>query len=594
MKKRLIDFVDGYEQNSENMLGKRFSSISYSGTVTHGRKQRANRRMFRFFDDVWQRITYLTSKNYGAMSLSFGLVTIVLSFLKDYGSATGEEATLSFIIGIGFALLAIPLLLSDEPLSLLLQNIKLTDLILFEFLRVNRAPNVENPKTVPTYLAVLFGVVTGLLGYVVPAFFIALGFVGLLFLILAFASPEFSVITTLTTLPIIAFTGYSGTIIAALVAVTFLSFARKVAVGKRVFIIEQYDLLLTALAFLIILSGIFNKGIDSFSDALVEVSAVIGCVLASNIIIGRRLMDNAFIAISVSSIPVCAVSIGQLARGISTDGFLATLDRGIPSMFSNTGVLAIYLIAVIVVTASMAKESSGRSSTLYVLLSVISSLCLIMTGEAFAIFALLIGILARLSFKLGGFSVPILMMLLGLPYLLVLISVFGDWIAYASNSNMLSILPGYWKICLSVLKNNLWFGIGVGEESFAEEMGGGALTDAQNLFLELGMEAGVLAVIVLALIFIVRIRHRLVYGRYMKNSDLRTASSALSCAMIAFMAFGAVDYIWSDPCICLLFWCLFGFGSASLRASKQEHDDRVLYYEDTRSHHSSAVDVEIA
>ena len=63
--------------------------------------------------------------------------------------------------------------------------------------------------------------------------------------------------------------------------------------------------------------------------------------------------------------------------------------------------------------------------------------------------------------------------------------------------------------------------------------------------------------------------------------------------LFALIFLGSTEYIWADNPSFYLFWCVFGIGSASLRISKRQLDDRVLYYEDTRDVDYSAIDIEI-
>ena len=72
----------------------------------------------------------------------------------------------------------------------------------------------------------------------------------------------------------------------------------------------------------------------------------------------------------------------------------------------------------------------------------------------------------------------------------------------------------------------------------------------------------------------------------------RMANLGGAC-LFSFLAFGMVNYIWSDICAYYIFWCIFGIGSAALRVSKKDYDDRVIYYEESSALDSSVIDIEI-
>jgi hypothetical protein len=147
-----------------------------------------------------------------------------------------------------------------------------------------------------------------------------------------------------------------------------------------------------------------------------------------------------------------------------------------------------------------------------------------------------------------------------------------------------------------VLLNNIFVGIGIGKESFVTEMGNidvHGYLNSSNLFIELGLEAGIFALICFLLLLITRLRHRSLRYLYVRNSQIETLAAVSGAALFCLLAFGMVNYIWSSPSAYYLFWCIFGMGSATLRVAKRDYDDKVLYYEETGDSDSSVIDIEI-
>jgi hypothetical protein len=118
-------------------------------------------------------------------------------------------------------------------------------------------------------------------------------------------------------------------------------------------------------------------------------------------------------------------------------------------------------------------------------------------------------------------------------------------------------------------------------------------SSAYNVFLELGVEAGIFALIAFVTVLLVRLRHRAKYARYVGSSEVSVLSPAIGVTVLALIFYGSMNYIWGSCASFYLFWLVFGIGSASLRIAKQESDDRILYYEDARASDYSAIDVEI-
>ena len=80
---------------------------------------------------------------------------------------------------------------------------------------------------------------------------------------------------------------------------------------------------------------------------------------------------------------------------------------------------------------------------------------------------------------------------------------------------------------------------------------------------------------------------------YVRNSQIELMSNLSAACLFCFLAFGTVNYLWSDISAYYLFWCIFGIGSAALRVAKKDYDDRALYYEESSALDSSVIDIEI-
>lgn len=591
----LSDVLDGYElpeSSDEAGRGKKFICRTLTGNTSPAMLHFSRRGIAKLLSVLSEKITYISAKSYGAMSLSFGLITIILSFLADYDSATRYDTTISFIIGVVFALLSIPLLLTDKPFVFILQDFKLTDKILFEFLCINRVPRDETKKPMPTVVTTIFGSLLALLGFLMPAYMVLLLFFGVVFLMLALGSPEFSFLSTFFVLPYASIIPEGETLVLALVILTSVSFVRKVVSGKRVFCLEQYDVLVVALTLAMLITGIFVKGVESFLSSLVMLSMTCGYFLASNLITNRRLADCMLLSVMLSSIPgtVCSyvTLISMLIDGRGADIF----KDGIAGFFPSADVCATFLIVVISFSFALVRQHHGKSKTPYIVVLVFNIGALILTAQSFAVVIMLLGALMYLMRKVSRHAVGIIgLATIALPYILVTVLSLVDPI-HTGVGELVSI----WGASLTAFLDNMILGIGMGADSFISEMGKygimGAL-DSSNLFIEIALEAGLFAFLLLVILLAVRYRHRTIYYPYVGKSQVSALAPAASVALICLAAYGAVHYIWSQSVSYYLFWCVFGLGSAALRVARKEFDDRTLYFEDNINRESSVIDVKI-
>ena len=590
-KHSFFDLLGGYSTTRDT--GKQFVSREISGSMTQGMRRFLSARIFAVGRAVSDFFSHVASRAYGAAMLSFGLLALLLHFVGVYP----DESVANPIIAAMLSIISVPLLLSEKPLPLLLQDFAVTDYMFFEFFCIKRFNRMESGRKFPIFAALLIGALLAVLGIAFPVWQIVLAVVSLAFLYVSFVSPEFAFFTTFLLMPYLDRISSSEVLLCILITVSTLSFFRKVLYGKRVINLEQYDLLFAAMIFMILLSGIFVKGVESFKWSVEMLIMTAGYILASNIITNRRIAERSMNSIVISSLPPSVISIVTFVRAV-LDGEAASLvDRGIGSTFSSPDILAVFLIVAIVFSVAMVKSTHNSVKLLYIAAIAINSVALVLTGELFAVLALLLGIVAYSAIK-GNRWAMLLPLLLFLPYALLLLpaSLLDRAFAVIPSLSSVHETLSLWSLCFSVFLDNIFVGIGIGKECFAEEMvqhGVVGFENSSNLFLELGLEAGALALVCFLLLLLVRLRHRVRYYPYIKNSELSKISPMSEICIFCLIAYGAYSYIWADTSMYYLFCCVFGIASATLRVARKEYNDRIFYYEDTRASDSSVVDVEI-
>ena len=319
----------------------------------------------------------------------------------------------------------------------------------------------------------------------------------------------------------------------------------------------------------------------------------LGYILVSNIVTNRRLCDRTVSAVVLSSLPVAVTSLVKIFAALADGTAESLLEAGISSTFASTDTLGAFLIVAIIFSVILIKESHGTLRVLYTAIMVLDVFALALSGELFALFALLLAVGAYFALKMKKFSGPALLLLSLAPYAVFLLPDSARELAFELLPTNLTAgeTLDLWGKCLTELREHIFLGTGVGTSSLANEIPG--FIDAENLFIGIALEAGVIAFLSFALMIIVRLRHRTNYIGYIKGTQIGTAEPLIETAVFALISYGATDFLWSERSMFYLFIVAFGLGSATLRIAKKDHDDRTLYYEDTKQHDFSVIDIQL-
>ncbi len=571
----------------------KFFTREISGSFTQGMKQLHSRRLFRISHAISELISHISTRLYGTMLLCFGLLSSLIYFLGI--SADGGITTP--VLGILLAGLSIPFLLTDKPLPVFLQDFRPTDYIFFEFFCMKRHSTMESVKTFPIAVAIVIGVIPALLSVFIPMWQVTLAIAILICIYIGMASPEFIFLSSLLCLPYIRFIPYSEIVFSLAILLALISFVRKVIYGRRVLYIEQYDILIGIMLLFILISGIFVKGVESFGGSIKMIIFALGYILAGNIITNRRLAELSANSVIISGVAASLISIGQVISTLVRLGSSADQDSFNFVLARQDGV-AVSLMVSMVFAVGMIGVARGGRRALAIISSFLCLTSLVISGELLAITSLIIAIGAFVIIrhnKLPGVFLPLL---LGVSVAVLLLPDSFLNIVFASSPSVISAedLFELWNKSLQVMSHHLAIGIGIGSESFGQEMAAVGVVghpDSSNLFIELGLEAGILAPTCLIILLITRMKHRSMQYLYVRNSQIERISILSGACLFSLLAFGMVNYIWSDASACYLFWCIFGIGSASLRVAKRDYDDRVIYYEESSAQDSSVIDIEI-
>lgn len=597
-KRTFGEFLSGYTVNDPNSSGKKFWVETVTGSANRVSITRFSKYISRFFAKLSKVVSYTQSRTYGALLCVFGVLSLVLHFVKDYLGMYDSVPLDVVTYGVLLALLSIPFFVSEKPLSVALQSNPVTDYIFFEFFCIRRMHKDESEKGAPMFVGALAGVIFAVLGAILPLWTVVFGLVGFVYLFLTFLSPEFSFFSIFIVMPYLSFDS-DGIFLAALVAVTLISYSRKVALGKRVYYFEQYDTGLFVMLFCILISGIFLKGVESFVSSIVMILLGMGYILASSLVTNRRLADCLINAVIISAIPVSVIAIVESAFEIAKYGFASF--EGATATFDKPYTLAIFLTVSLFFSVYFVDVRRRRAAkALYAVTAAINLIALLCTASFWVFGAIIIGLAAFPLQKTRHVSGIWVLLLSVVSYtLLFLPNRYLDALASYELVEKLGLSSSIerWQTAVAMLKDNLFLGVGIGEESFISEIGKYVsevnYNNSGNFLLEIACEAGIISLAAFFLIYVIRVRHRDIYRPYVKNSSVSKISSYTTVITVMLMAYGTFNYIWADMTMYYLFWCVFGLGSATLRVAKSEFDDRSAYFKDGSAEDASSIDITI-
>ena len=558
-------------------------------------------KLARALNFLGRSFAYSSTRSYGCFLLSFGLFSAFLN-LGEYYFADEPEIAIPLTIGVVLAILSIPLLVFDKPMCIALQDFSLTDYLLFEFFSIKRMHRNVTHVSVSPLLAIFLGFIPAIIGFFTSIQWVILALIVIVVAVVAFNTPEFSMILTLLALPYIPLFSSPAEeiVLVSLLLVTLLSFVIKVAIGKRVYNLDIYDVLLALMMFFIFIGGIVGVGDDAFKNSLVKIVLLLGYFPAANLITNRRLADCAINSVIISAVPITVIAIFEFFLGVPES--LPTLDyapfyepsKNVSVFFSDSSILAAFLLVSSLLTLSFFIQKKNKyKKAFYLVVFVIELFTLGLIMQPVAWLAIILVALAYFVISSRKIPTDLLMLFFILPHLLLLLPTK----ALDAFARFFGVLPLYsqrlisYKTALAVFLDNMFLGIGIGTESYLESSGG--QTPIFNNMLGMAVELGIVVFALFLIAVILRFRHISYYRSYVRTSHVRVADDTTALVILALLIFGIDAYIFADTTVFYLFWVMFGVCTSTLRTAKKEYDDRLSYYGDSRSAESSVIDVQI-
>ncbi|MBR5139479.1 MAG: hypothetical protein IKV16_00345, partial [Clostridia bacterium] len=487
-----------------------FDSIEIKGLSSKSARAFSSGKIAKTVRHLARLLAFTSARVYGIVFLSFGLLTLFLHLGEYYIMRDPVARTSSMVIGGVFILLSVFLLVSEKPICTYFRSRRVLDFIVFDFFLINRVQKNSQMRGLGASFGALVGFLLSLVGFFFPTEYAVAFIIGFIFVSVSFISPEFPYICSLLAFPYLPLIPYSSYLLAACVLISLVSYLRKVLVGKRIYSLEIYDILLVIFLITVFVSlGVGGGGARTTERALLLSFLILGYVPASNMPLNRRLFDCVSGAMIASAIPVSLISIVQYALNYSF------YDR-VPSraFFNSAEMLALYLISVAIFALYLSvKRVHKRKKIYYSSVFIISAVALVTTECFAALLAAALFICAYAILRSRRIPNLFILLLLALPYAVLLVGhgtlLLFDRVFFSSIP--LTELGEGARGSVRALLDNPFFG--VGKSDLGEIFSGGA-----GIYISLGMRLGIFALATLLVIIVIRLLHLGVHKKLYRGS----------------------------------------------------------------------------
>ena len=587
-----LSFLLGYER-AEKTFGESGIKRLADGAVKHSGAGRATERISRSLYSSriaragrWLKDLLLNTscRTYGAFMFSFGILTLLFFFAEMY-FVRAEGVSTSMICGAVVSAVSMFLMISDKGIYSAVEDSALLSVIFFDFFGINRRRDNGSSRGIPVMPACFFGIVLAVAGFFLTPTRVIEALVAVFLLFVAFSSPEFCFTVTLISLPFLSLTGHGTVMLSVFVAITLLSYFFKVLVGKRIFTFEIHDFFILLFALCYLICGIFIGSGKSFLSALSLICVIGGYFIAANLLPNKRTALCAINALVIPSVIVSGIGIYQYYSGGAEFNWLdirmeGIIDGRITSTLQNPNILAVYLLAVIVFSLSLARDGKNAALRMfYFALAALNVYALVLTWSRGAWVALVLALVVMLLLNLRRTPAILVILLALIPY-----SVY--FVPYSVKVRIESIFSftdtsiqyrlSLWKSVLKMIRDHLFMGSGVGKDAFIDNYplyaaaGTETAEHAHNLFLQIAVDCGVITLAVFIAVLLSTLAFNLACKRFLSKSPLRYIDHGAVCAAAAMVINGATDYIWYNSQMAFLFWAVLGISVAVCRASRDE------------------------
>ncbi|MBQ1244615.1 MAG: O-antigen ligase family protein [Clostridia bacterium] len=566
-------------------------------------------KLARFIAKMRERICFCEAKNYGILLFTSGSCFALGFSGASFLSLPYNSELSTMILGLVLIALSIPLLLSKNTISYVFENSAICDFLFYSFLGARRQ-NLDKSVKVSWIFFLLAGLFIGALGFLVSPYIILAILLIALLVGFTFASPEFGLTLTVCALPFLSLFERPTVMVCISLIICSVSYLRKLLLNKRSFRFTPCDLFVLIFMLFYLFGGLFSASPESKGSAIVYFIVMAVYFLASNLLSNKRVVGNMVGVILFSGFLIAVFGIFQQLSGEMVANWLDPrafdyITGRISSTFDNPNVFASYIIMILPFAFVNARERF----TPFLLFSraliiVVLGASLVFTWSRGAWLGAIVSILALAIFSLRKSPRILVALFAFIPNVILLLpraitQRFSSIFSFLDTNVDSSVSYRFtvWKDSLSLLKDNLFGGVGVGSEAYKEAMlhygsiGVEAAEHSHNLYLQIGVELGIFALLTFCLILIFTLRNCYSVEFSANETGARHICTASLCSCIALLTNGLFDHVWYNYRVCLFFWLALGLCSASYRTGISEQ--RQIDYQASRISNIANVDIPI-
>ncbi len=575
-------FFTSYDDVNERYLKtvKRKKGGSRRGRVCRGVAGLIERSFFvNAAPKITELLLRLTLKDYGIMTFVMGALIAVLYFLNDYVTFLNVSIEM-FISGMAVCACAVPMLFSSKSLSHNVYSSKLCNRLLFKFLGLNkekmREASEKDKISIPNG-AIFLGIALGVFAcFIPPLQLVALiGFAVLCYCTLR--TPEIGIIAVILSLPFASISFICG-----LVTYVFICYVIKCLIGKRTFKFEYFDIfVILVFAVTLIRGAISPDYIQSLKNALVSSSLILFYFVVTNLIRSKAWFRRCLLAFVisgsiVSTIAIVQIVIGKLSLYFPDLSRLFTNGQSATSLFSDSEVLAHFLVSIIPFTlVHLISERIYSKKFIGALTGLLLLAAMAFTHSISGIVGLVFATLLLLTIYNRNFAYLSLVVIAVCPVLYFTLP--AKALEKLLSMKMLEGLTvsGFVENLRNGFKMVLANPLGIGSsENYFKELFGVSYGYFDNLLIQALIEYGVVGLVIFSAFALMLIRLTFSYCIKAKNQYRKINCCAGFCSLTGLVISCMLSYTWHDKGIYLLFWILVALSFAYIRIERQDEEPK--------------------
>lgn len=518
----------------------------------------------------------LSLRDYGIMMLFSGAIVSLLYPINDmvlFINVTFEM----FAYGMATCICSIPLLFSSRSLASNILNSRLISFLLFEYLgfdseRVSAC--AEQNRIVSANLSFIVGIALGLISYfLTPVVTILI----ILLLVLAYCTlltPEIGAVCSLAVIP------FAGINVAqACMVYTFICYFIKLLVGKRVFKTEYLDIFVIIAFVTMTLFGIdYSSMKNAVNTVTTNLMLLMAYFLYSNLIRSKEWFRRCIISLTSSSLIVALIGVFQsvwlrLEQSFPILDPVFDFDVKITSTFLSNDTLAQFIaLALPFALVQMLSDTKEIKKFGGFLLSIALIVAMALTKSPTGYFAAVIGIMLVAVFynrsllfsSLALLVTPIILYFTLPDEVIAQIMSAGIFKGISIADKMQYLKAGFFMVLQKP------FGISTSSGAISSHFPEFSGEYINSLPLQLSLQYGIIAFIMLTLLFVIFSRLIFSYCVKAKNEYRRVNGCVGYCSSMAVLLSGIFTYSFNDKRVMLLFFIVIALSFAYIKIDRED------------------------